>query len=184
MATMMSVVSEHPAPMLRADALGPVLTGLLTKDPVARTSAETARQQLTAVLAGAPPMPLSPTPLPPPPAEPTPAPAPADLPSARVERIDADDLRALASASKSLLSSVARDARDQARYLAGRRRDRMGESGPVPARPAGGPPPAPRRRRWRFKRRWVVVPVLVTLVVVVLVLVGIGFLVAAALGLI
>jgi serine/threonine protein kinase len=178
MATMMSVVSEHPAPMLRAGPLQAVLTGLLTKDPVARTSTEAARQQLTAVLAGTPP-----TPLRPPPAEPAPAPAPADLPSSRIERIDADDLRALASASKSLLSSVARDARDQARYLAGRRRERKGESAPVPARPAGGPP-APPRRRWRFKRRWVVVPVLVTLVVVVLVLVGLGFLVAAMLGLI
>jgi hypothetical protein len=174
MATMMSVVSEHPAPMLRAGALEPVLTGLLNKDPVARTTAETARQQLTAVLAGTPP-----TPLPPPAA----AAAPAELPSARVERIDADDLRALASASKSLLSSVARDARDQARYLADRRRERKGESRPVPAGRSGGPPAAPRRRR-RFKRRWVVVPVVVTLVVVVLVLVGLGFLLAAALGLI
>jgi serine/threonine protein kinase len=174
MATMMSVVSEHPAPMLRAGPLEPVLTGLLNKDPVARTSAETARQQLAAVLAGTPPAPLPPAPA---------ASPPPELPSARVERIDADDLRALASASKALLSSVARDARDQARYLAERRRERKGESGPLPARPSGGPPAAPRRRR-RFKRRWVVVPVLVTLVVVLLVLVGLGFLVAAALGLI
>jgi hypothetical protein len=162
--------------MLRAGPLGAVLTGLLNKDPVARTSTETARQQLTAVLAGTPSAPL-----PPPPAEARPGPA--ELPPERVERMDPDDLRALASASKALLSSVARDARDQARYLAGRRRERKGESGPPPAGPAGGPPAAP-RRRWRFKRRWVVVPVLVTLVVVVLVLVGLGFLVAAALGLI
>jgi serine/threonine protein kinase len=176
MATMMSVVSEHPAPMLRAGPLGAVLTGLLNKDPVARTSTETARQQLTAVLAGTPSAPL-----PPPPAEARPGPA--ELPPERVERMDPDDLRALASASKALLSSVARDARDQARYLAGRRRERKGRSGPPPAGPAGGPPAAP-RRRWRFKRRWVVVPVLVTLAVVVLVLVGLGFLVAAALGLI
>jgi hypothetical protein len=168
--------------MLRAGPLQPVLTGLLNKDPLARTTAEAARRQLTAVLAGTPPTPLPP---PPPDAAPTPAPAPvsAGLPSARVERIDADDLRALASASKSLLSSVARDARDQARYLAERRRERKGENGPVPAGPSGAPPAAP-RRRWRFKRRWVVVPVLVTLVVVVLVLVGLGFLVASALGLI
>jgi serine/threonine protein kinase len=190
MATMMSVVSEHPAPMLRAGPLQPVLTGLLNKDPVARTSAETARQQLTAALAGTPP-----TPLPPPPPDAAPAPVPAavsaELPPPRVERIEADDLRALASASKALLSSVARDARDQARHLAERRRGRKGEgspvrageSGPVPAGRSGGPPAAP-RRRWRFKRRWVVVPVLVTLVVVVLVLVGLGFLVASALGLI
>jgi serine/threonine protein kinase len=180
MATMMSVVSEHPAPMLRAGPLEPVLTGLLNKDPVARTSAEAARHQLTAVLAGTPPMPPPP---PPAAARPAPATALAELPSSRIERIDADDLRALASASKALLSSVARDARDQARYLAERRRERKGESRPLPAGPSGGPPAAPRRRR-RFKRRWVVVPVLVTLVVVVLVLVGLGFLVATALGLI
>src|SRR3954451_13584326 len=173
MATMMSVVSEHPAPMPHAGPLEPVLTGLLTKDPAARTSAETARQQLTAVLAGSPPGPL-----PPPPA--TARPEPGALPAASVERIDADDLRALASASRALLSSVARDARDQARHLADRRRERK-DGGPVPSRPAAGPPPAPRRRR-RFKRRWVVVPVLVTLVVVLLALVGIGLLVAAALG--
>jgi serine/threonine protein kinase len=174
MATMMSVVSEHPAPMLRAGSLEPVLQGLLTKDPAARTAADQARQQLTAVLAGSPPGPL------PPPA--TPLPAPAALPAPSVERLDSDDLRALASASKALLTSVARDARDQARHLKERRRERK-DSGPVPARPVAGPPTAPRRRR-RFKRRWVVVPVLVTVLVVLLVLVGLGFLVATTLGLI
>jgi serine/threonine protein kinase len=176
MATMMSVVSEHPAPMLRAGPLEAVLTGLLTKDPAARTSPQDAQQQLTAVLAGSPPAPL-----PPPPA--AARPAPAALPPASVERIDADDLRALASASKALLTSVARDARDQARHLAVRRRERKEDSGPVPAAPAARSNAAPRRRR-RFKRRWVVVPVLGTLLIVVLILVGLGFLVAAALGLI
>jgi hypothetical protein len=100
-----------------------------------------------------------------------------------VERIDGDDLRALASASKALLSSVARDARDQARHLAERRRDRKGASGPVAAPTPGPPAAAPPRRRLRFKRRWVVVPVLVTLTIVLLVLGGIALLVAAALGL-
>jgi len=176
MATMMSVVSEHPAPMLRAGPLEPVLTGLLTKDPAERTSAEVARGQLAAVLAGSPPAPL-------PPPSASARPAPGALPAASVERIDSDDLRALASASKALLTSVARDARDQARHLAERRRERKGDSGPAPVLPSGGSPAAPRRRR-RFKRRWVVVPVLVTVVVVVLVLVGLGFLVAAALGLV
>jgi serine/threonine protein kinase len=176
MATMMSVVSEHPAPMLRAGPLEAVLTGLLTKDPAARTSPQDAQQQLTAVLAGSPPAPL-----PPPPA--AARPAPAALPPASVERIDADDLRALASASKALLTSVARDARDQARHLAVRRRERKEDSDPVPAAPAARSNAAPRRRR-RFKRRWVVVPVLGTLLIVVLILVGLGFLVAAALGLI
>jgi len=176
MATMMSVVSEHPAPMLRAGALEPVLTGLLTKDPAARTSGEAARRQLTAVLAGAPPGPLTPPPA-------AARPAPGALPAPSVERIDADDLRALASASKALLTSVARDARDQARHLAERRRERKSDSDPPLPDPAAGTPSPPRRRR-RFKRRWVVVPVLVTLAIALLVLVGLGFLVAAALGLI
>jgi serine/threonine protein kinase len=174
MATMMSVVSEHPAPMVRAGPLQPVLNGLLTKDPAARSTEDQARQQLAAVLAGAPPQPG-----PPPPG----GPAPTPLPAAPVERLDSDDLRALASASRALLSSVARDARDQARYLAGRRRERKADSGPArsaPAAPATPPPAAPRRRR--FKRRWVVVPVLATVLVVLLVLVGIGVLVAAAFG--
>ena len=176
MATMMSVVSEHPAPMLRAGPLEPVLTGLLTKDPAARTSGEAARRQLTAVLAGAPPGPLTPPPA-------AARPAPGALPAPSVERIDADDLRALASASKALLTSVARDARDQARHLAERRRERKSDSDPPLPDPAAGTPSPPRRRR-RFKRRWVVVPVLVTLAIALLVLVGLGFLVAAALGLI
>jgi serine/threonine protein kinase len=183
MATMMSVVSEHPAPMLRAGPLEPVLRGLLTKDPVTRSAAEQTRRQLDAVLAGPPPG--SPPP-PPPAAVPAGPPARGSLPAGSVERLDADDLRALASASRALLSSVARDARDQARHLADRHRDRKGESDPAGRRPAGtpasGPPAAPRRRR--FKRRWVVVPVVVTVLIVLLVLIGLGLLVAAALGLI
>ena len=130
MATMMSVVSEHPAPMRAGRALAPVLHGLLTKDPAARASADQARQQLSAVVAGAPA-----TPAPPPPAAP---PGRSALPPENVERIDSDDLRALASASKALLSSVARDARDQARHLAEKRRERKGESGPAPRPPAAG----------------------------------------------
>jgi eukaryotic-like serine/threonine-protein kinase len=173
MATMMSVVSEHPAPMLRAGPLEPVLRGLLTKDPAARTTAGHARQQLAAVLAGTP---AGPTP-PPPPAASAPPPRGA-LPAESVERIDADDLRKLASASKALLTSVARDARDQARQLAERRRERRGDGGP-----ARRPETAPTPRRRRFKRRWVLGPVLVTVAVVLLVLVGLGFLLAAALGL-
>jgi serine/threonine protein kinase len=176
MATMMSVVSEHPAPMLRAGPLEPVLRGLLTKDPAARTTAEQARQQLAAVLAGAPAGPVGP----PPPIAAAPPP-PGSLPKESVERIDADDLRKLASASKALLTSVARGARDQASQLADRRRERKADSGPA-SRPAADA--APERRRRRFKRRWVVVPVLVTVLVVLLVLVGLGFLLASALGLV
>src|SRR4051812_41646328 len=75
MATMMSVVSEHPAPMLRAGPLEPGLPGLLTKDPAEPTDAAGAGQQLTAVLTGAPPGP--------PPS--APPPAPASLPGATME---------------------------------------------------------------------------------------------------
>jgi serine/threonine protein kinase len=173
MATMMAVVSDPPAPMLRAGPLEPILQGLLTKDPAARTDAPRATEQLSAVLTG--------TRAGPPPAA-LPPPPPASLPAASVERLDADDLRALAAASKALLTSVARDARDQARYLAERRRERKCTSGPAPGRASAGPPTAPRRKR-RFKRRWVVVPLLVTVAVVLLILVGLGFLVAALLGL-
>jgi hypothetical protein len=96
-----------------------------------------------------------------------------------VERIDGEDLRALASASRALLDSVARDARDQARVLADRRRDRKAqERQDLPDRSA----PPPRRRR-RFERRWVVVPVLTTVLLIVLLLVGAALALAAALGL-
>lgn len=90
MATMMSVVSEHPAPMLRAGPLEPVLRGLLTKDPAARTAADQARRQLDAVLAGSPPG----SPPPPPAAAAPPGPPPRGaLPAGSVERLDADDLQ-------------------------------------------------------------------------------------------
>src|SRR5215212_3770264 len=96
MATLMSVVSEHPAPMLRAGPLEPVLSGLLTKDPTQRSTAPAAREQLEAVLAGRAPTPAAP----PPPQLSDPPPAtPARVPGNAVERIDADDLRKLASAS-------------------------------------------------------------------------------------
>jgi eukaryotic-like serine/threonine-protein kinase len=165
MATLMSVVSEHPAPVLRAGPLEPVLQGLLTKDPARRLTTSDARRQLTAVAAGRAPAP---------PATPPP-PVPGRLPGNSVERIDGDDLRALASASKALLGSVARDARDQARHLADRRRERKDAD----RRPAAAPPP----RRRRFKRRWVVVPVLLTVTVVLLLLVGAGLALAAVFGL-
>jgi hypothetical protein len=144
---------------------------LLTKDPAARAGVDQARQQLSAVLVGSPP--------PPPPA--ASPPVRGALPAASVERLDSEDLRALASASKALLASVARDARDQARHLAEKRRDRKGDSGPVRYEPVAAPSVPPRRRR--FKRRWVVVPLVVTVVIVLLVLVGLGLLVAGELGL-
>jgi serine/threonine protein kinase len=189
MATLLSVVSEHPAPTLRAGPLEPVLRGLLTKDPGGRTTAEQARRQLTAVLADAARVP---PPIPPPAPVPAPPATTAAVPSAyeaveggAVTRLDADDLRALASASRAVLGSVARDARDQAHHLADRRRARRGSSGPASRQrhaPAAGTTAAPRRRR--FKRRWVVVPVLVGAVLALLVLVAVALLVAAGLGVI
>ncbi|MGY1804865.1 serine/threonine-protein kinase [Blastococcus sp. SYSU D00922] len=166
MATLMSVVSEHPAPVLRAGPLEPVLQGLLTKDPARRFTAADARPQLAAVAAGRFPTP--------PPTSPPP-PVPRRLPGSSMERIEGEDLRALASSSKALLGSVARDARDQARHLADKRRERK----EAERRPAAAPPP----RRRRFKRRWVVVPVLLTVTIVLLLLVGAGLALAAVFGL-
>jgi hypothetical protein len=109
----------------------------------------------------------------------------------RVERIDADDLKALASLSRAVLGSVARDARDQARHLSERRKARR--ETPPSADPARRPARAGRRaraeapasspRRRRFKRRWVVVPVLLTIIGVVVLLAGAGLLLAVVLGL-
>jgi serine/threonine protein kinase len=155
MATLMAVVSEPPAPMLRAGPLEPVLHGLLTKDPARRSTPEQARRQLSVLLSSPPPPP------PPPGVAPDPPPSPRVVPGGSAARIDAADLRALASASKAVLGSVARDARDR---LADRRQERKAEHEPTP-------------RRRRFKRRWVVVPALTALVLLVLILAG------AALGL-
>jgi serine/threonine protein kinase len=155
MATLVAVVSEPPAPMVRAGPLEPVLHGLLTKDPARRSTPEQARGQLSVLLSSPPPPP------PPPGAAPDPSPSPRVVPGGSAARIDAADLRALASASKAVLGSVARDARDR---LADRRQERKAEHGPTP-------------RRRRFKRRWVVVPALTALVLLVLILAG------AALGL-
>jgi eukaryotic-like serine/threonine-protein kinase len=170
MATLMSVVSEHPAPMLRAGPLEPVLRGLLTKDPIQRATVAQARRDLQGALTRPPPG--SP---PPPRTAPPPAPSPGRVDGDKVVRIDSEDLRALASASKALLGSVARDA---ASHLTERRRERKTEG----RRPAMGAPPAPPRRR-RFKRRWVVVPVLVTVLVVVLAVGGAVLALAWFLGL-
>jgi eukaryotic-like serine/threonine-protein kinase len=119
------------------------------------------------------------------------------VPGGKVERIDSEDFRALASASKALIGSVARD-------LADRRRDRRaddrsggkrnaepldadrrrGENRGAPSRRPVAPVAEPPRRRRRFKRRWVVVPVLTTVIVVVLLLIGAAVGLAAILGLI
>src|SRR5687767_1512475 len=119
MATLLSVVSEHPAPMLRAGPLEPVLRGLLTKDPAQRSSTSQAARQLSALHA-------TPAPPSPPPAGATPVPprGPAPVPGGSAARIDAEDLRKLASASRAVLGSVARDARD---HLSDRRREKKAE---------------------------------------------------------
>jgi len=175
MATLMSVVSEPPAPMLRAGPLEPVLRGLLTKDPDQRSTAAIARAQLAAVAAGNAPAPGAHTPASPPPPS-----SPGPIPGGTAERIDAADLLALASASRALLGSVARDARDQARHIRGTRRERK-ESRPV-VKQAPPAPPARTKSRFRFKRRWVVVPVVTTVLVFLILAVGAALAIAAFLG--
>ena len=174
MATLLAVVSEHPAPMLRAGPLEPLLRTLLDKDPARRGQVAGIRAQLQAVADGAvpppPPRPGPPQPGPPQPGPPPP-PASASLHEGTVQRFGSDDLRKLASASKAVLGTVARDA---AREIVDRRRERKARTGPETALP---------RRRRRFKRRWVVVPVLVTVVVVLIALVAGGLAVAWWLGL-
>jgi eukaryotic-like serine/threonine-protein kinase len=177
MATLMSVVSEHPAPVVRAGPLEAVLSGLLTKDPARRSTAQEARARLQDVLAGRAPAPSASAP---PQQSTPPPPAPARVPGNSVERIDAEDLRKLASASKALLGSVARDARE---VLAERRRERKTQEQRGPARAPARKAAAPPARRRRFKRRWVVVPVLTTVVLVVILLVGAAFALAAVFGL-
>jgi eukaryotic-like serine/threonine-protein kinase len=174
MATLMAVVSEPPAPMLRAGPLEPVLRGLLTKDPDQRSTAAIARAQLAAVAAGTASAPEATPQAPPPPSSPGP------IPGGTAERIDAADLLALASASRALLGSVARDARDQARHIRGTRRERK-ESRPV-VEQAPPAPPARSRSRFRFKRRWVVVPVVTTVLVFLILGVGAALAIAALLG--
>jgi eukaryotic-like serine/threonine-protein kinase len=182
MATLLSVVSEPPAPMLRAGPLEPVLRGLLTKDPAQRSTTSQAARQLSALH----PSPALPSSAPPPPPAATPAPPPRErvpVPGGSAARIDAEDLRKLASASRAVLGSVARDARD---HLADRRRERKAERRVADGRDASPSPvqrtAAPPRRR-RFKRRWVVVPVLTTVVLVLLLIVGAAVGLAAFFGL-
>ncbi|MGY1631974.1 serine/threonine-protein kinase [Geodermatophilus sp. SYSU D01186] len=185
MATLMAVVTEPPGPMEHAGPLAPVLRGLLTKDPAARTTAEQARRQLEEALAGAG--------VPPTWSPPARGPAP-DRPSgaardgSRLERFDAADLKGLAAASATVLGAVARDARDQARHLVDRRRERRTAGAPPqppqpPGPPEQPPPAAPARtRRRRFKRRWVVVPVVALLLLTLAVLAGLTALAGYLLG--
>ena len=192
-ATLMAVATEPPEQPRLAGPLTPVLMGLLTKDPAQRATPAQARRDLQAVAAGGgptwtpgpPPGPPPARPGPPPPAA---APAGAAPPgqhvprSPSVERIDAEDLRRLAEASRAVLGSVARDS---ARYLARRAvrgKEPRPEAKPTPAggrRPGGAKDTRPRRR---FKRRWVVVPTLMILMVGVLLTLGVLWLLAVLFG--
>ncbi|MGY1710761.1 serine/threonine-protein kinase [Geodermatophilus sp. SYSU D00758] len=180
MATLMAVVSEPPAPAVRAGPLEPVLLGLLAKDPGQRPTPAGLRDQLEAVLAGRSPAPLRP---PPPAPAGAPNPPPVDEGGQRVQRFDAADLATLASASVQALGTVARDARDQVHHLAERHRERRAgreprpENGAARTSPEGEP-----TRRWRFKRRWIVVPTLVVIVVLLAVAAGLFLLAASELG--
>jgi serine/threonine protein kinase len=175
MATLMAVVCEEPAPMVRAGPLEPLLRGLLTKDPVRRATAEQARRDLEAALAQAPPPSWSP----PRPAPPRPDAAQPPPEGNRLERFDAADLKALAAASATALGSVARDAGHR---LAERRRERRAAPRERQQAPAARPPAPPAARRRRFKRRWVVVPVVAVLLLVLAVLAGLTALVGHQLG--
>ena len=204
MATLFAVVSDDPAPFQHAGPLEPVLRGLLTKDPAARMDVAAARRELQRALSGSGP---GTTWSPPDQDEADEADDPA-VPhdgaalGGRVERFDADDLRALAS----VLGTVARDAREQARYLADKRRERKERrehraregrperraaatsappSAPPPPPPVPTSPPrsaGPARRRWRFKRRWVVVPVVLAVLAVLAAVTGMVALLATAFG--
>jgi eukaryotic-like serine/threonine-protein kinase len=125
-ATLVAVVSEEPAPMRLAGPLEPVLRGLLTKDPAQRSTIEQARGGLEAVLGedAPPPAAAPPTTEAPAPEAPTPD---EDPPPRRFHRepmavLDREDLRALAAASRAVLGSVVKDAREQAVSRAQQRR--------------------------------------------------------------
>jgi serine/threonine protein kinase len=143
MAVLLAVVGQEPAPMRAAGPLAPVLRGLLTKDPAARTTAAEARRQLTAVADQREP-------------EPPPAARAARAPrGGEFQRFELADLRALASSSKAALGTVVREVNERRHQPPMSRRERRA---------------AAKQRRFRFKRRWVVVPavLLVLLAVVVL----------------
>ncbi len=82
MATLLAVVSEDPAPTLRAGPLEPVLRTLLDKDPARRGSVASVQAQLAAVASGTAAAQAAPAPAPPaPPALAPPAQAPGAQPS-------------------------------------------------------------------------------------------------------
>ncbi|MEV0149641.1 MULTISPECIES: protein kinase [unclassified Nonomuraea] len=64
LATLGAVMHSEPPPLARAGALGPVLLGLLRKDPAQRMSLDEARWRLHAVVAGNAPEPTAPVAIP------------------------------------------------------------------------------------------------------------------------
>ncbi|MPQ98308.1 protein kinase [Modestobacter sp. I12A-02628] len=175
MATLLAVVSEDPEPPVAAGPLAPALHALLTKEPARRAGVDQARLLLQDVVAGRTPAgPHAAGGLPG-----TPTLHVAAGAGNRVERFDRQQLRALASASRSALGAVARDARTQARDVRHRALDgaidqarTLAERRATPTRTAG-PATGPRApRRFRFKRRWVVVPAAVGLLLLTLLVAG------------
>jgi eukaryotic-like serine/threonine-protein kinase len=179
MATLFAVVHEEPAPTELAGPLAPVLEGLLTREAEQRWDVERTRTELRRVLQHAGPGPAWT-----PPADGGRPPEDGPSLGGQVERFDLDDLRGLAS----VIGTVARDARDQARHLADRHRERRERRAERQVRVAAPPPPPPVARRpaaparRRFKRRWVVVPVVLAVLAVLAVLGGVAALLAAAFG--
>ncbi|MFI6707294.1 serine/threonine-protein kinase [Nonomuraea sp. NPDC050478] len=63
LATLGAVMHAEPAPLSRAGVLGPVLLGLLRKNPADRMTVDEAEQRLTAIIRGIGPEPTGPVPL-------------------------------------------------------------------------------------------------------------------------
>jgi serine/threonine protein kinase len=153
MATLLAVVSDHPAPMVHAGPLQPVLAAMLARDPQHRPTPGQARVAFAGVLQV--PVPHAATaaaPTAPPPA-PAPRPRPVDA-GIQVQRFDAADLR-----------RRAHDAKVKLRALS----EQLSTTGAARA-------PEPERPRFRFKRRWVVVPTVLLLLVTVAALAGLAWL--------
>ena len=174
MATLLAVTTEPPPEMPAAGSLAPVLTGLLTKDPARRLTAEQARAGLERALAE----PVGTAPY----AQPRPAAADAESRERgnRVERLDPAELSSIArDAAKRLAGTTVRKIARNAASSAAIRLGGAPQPRPGPA-PARHPRP-PNRRARRFRRRWVMVP-LVLVGIVLALLVGVGLVLLILLG--
>jgi serine/threonine protein kinase len=176
MATLLAVVSDPPAPMRAAGPLEPVINGLLTKDPGARSTTAQARRQLDTVLhRGDWPPPQVPDP-----ARATPPRSGgAGARGADVARFDVADLLALASSSRAALGTVRATAKElgSRRGVAGQRTEAPEPQTRHERRAAA------KQRQFRFKRRWVVVPLVILALLVVLVLGALALLLTGAIQL-